>query len=455
MNGIPIQSDESRLPENGEVLSKDGYFPSKIKWIDLISLPSLLWVMLWLGINTGPWVFSEKPATLIDTLHYIRTAFPFLVLPVSILAVIAHRTQKIGQLNWPLRLWLIYGIAGLIACSFSPRAIHAAYWALCYLSVILFIIYFFGIDSASRYMLGLNHLSWFVVTVFLIILLYYAKEVLFVDYRYGITGYGIIGRLQSIADTAMSRSSGMARFAAIPGIVAFVFLFSGKGILRILFAGIFIGSASLIYLMQSRGAIISFAFSVILVMLLMGPKIRRIGAVLMIFLGITYYLDLIPEKRVEQVSRHIFRGQTEEQLKTLTGRTYAWKRALTKIKQSPILGWGPQADRYLIKEHVHNAYLYALLTSGIVGASAFIGGLVLSWVAVLRILKNGIADRLGQHVSFIQTAGILAFFTVRSIPEASGAMYGVDLMVMLPAIAYLGILDQEGRKILSERPAET
>jgi len=450
MNGIPLQRDKISYPDNGAAVPEEDFFSSEIGWIDFFSFPAFLWVLLWFGINTGPWVFDNKPATFIESLHYIRTAFPFLVLLLSVLGFLAKRMQGRGSPSRPIRWWFFYGLIGLAACALSPRPFHAAYWALCYLSVILSVFFFLEHRNGIKAALHLNQLSWVVTTVFLLILLYFAKDALFVDYRYGVTGYGIVGRVQSVFNTAMSRSSGMARFAAIPGIVAFVFFFGSKGALRIVFAGVFAGAASMIYLMQSRGAIISFAFSIFLLMLLMGPKIRRIGAILMIFLGLTYYLDLIPEKRVQQVSRHLLRGQTEEQLKTMTGRTYAWKRATTKIKKSPVIGWGPQADRYLIKEHVHNTYLYALLTSGVMGTLAFIGGLFWAWIAVFRIVKKGIAKKLDQNVGFIQVTGILAFFTVRSIPEVSGAMFGVDLMLMTPAIAYLGTLDQFGKNILHE-----
>lgn len=68
-----------------------------------------------------------------------------------------------------------------------------------------------------------------------------------------------------------------------------------------------------------------------------------------------------------------------------------------------------------------------------------------------RSILRKTADRLGQRIVLIQAGGILAFFTVRSIPEVCGAMFGVDLMVMLPAMAYLGLLDLEERRLEVER----
>jgi O-antigen ligase len=108
----------------------------------------------------------------------------------------------------------------------------------------------------------------------------------------------------------------------------------------------------------------------------------------------------------------------------------------------------------LIKEHVHNTYMYALISAGFAGTAAFVGGLAWAWIIFLRSMRRGIADRYGQRAFLIQAGGILAFFTVRSIPEVCGAMFGVDFMVMLPALAYLTILDQKGKEEAAPAAAE-
>ena len=328
----------------------------------------------------------------------------------------------------------------------SPKPFSAAYWALCYLSVFAAVKLFIqGPDPLER-AISLNYLTWIITTLFLAILIFTARDALFVDSRFGMTGYGIIHRIGTVADMSMSRSSGMARFAAVPGIVCFVFLWQSRGIFRLLWATIFVLSGALIYLMQSRGAIFGLAFAIFFIMLFMGVKARRVGAIFLILLGLTLYADVIPERKVEQVSEHVFRGQTFEEMRTMTGRTRAWEKGWNQVLKSPVWGWGPQADRYLIKEHVHNTYMYALMASGFAGAAAFVGGLMWAWVLFLRAIIRGFADRFGQRLFLIQAGGILAFFTVRSIPEVCGAMFGVDFMVMLPVLAYLVVLDQQGRE---------
>ena len=351
----------------------------------------------------------------------------------------------------PVKLWLIYGIISLGVCIISPEPIDAAYWAINFISVLAAATLFLQGENILAKTIQLNYLSWLVTALFLTILVFFARDVLFVDYRYGwITGYGIIHRMEGVANVAMSRSSGMARFAAVPGIVAFVFLLTGSGRKIVLWIILFVLSAGLIWAMQSRGAILGFAFAMAFVMLFLGPRSRLFGITGLILVSLLHFTDVIPDRAARYVKKHFYRGQNYEELITLTGRTLAWKKAWRQIKKSPIFGRGPQSDRYLIKTHVHNTYLYALLQSGMVGATAFVGGLVWAWVLFFRAILRKTADQLGQRVILIQTGGILAFFTVRSIPEVCGAMFGVDLMVMVPVLAYLGLLGQQEAKLATD-----
>lgn len=413
----------------------------------LFSLPVLLWIMLWFSIDTGPWVFTRTPTTFLGWLHYLRAAFPFVVLLVAGILSSLRQETDVKIIYGPMKLWLVYGLISLIACMISsPRPFNAAYWGIAYLSVFTATRSFLqGPDPLGK-AITLNYLSWIITALFLAILVFVARDALFVDNRSGMTGYGVVNRVGTVADMAMSRSSGMARFAAVPAVASFVFIWQGRGIFRLFCGAIFLFSGALVYLMQSRGAIFGLAFALFFIMLFMGVKSRRLGALFLILLGLVLYTGIIPERRVEQVSEHIMRGQDEEQFRSLTGRTRAWEKGWKQALKSPVWGWGPQADRYLIKEHVHNTYMYALMSSGFAGAAAFAGGLIWAWVLFLRAIIRGFADRFDQRFFLIQAGGILAFFTVRSIPEVCGAMFGVDLMVMLPVLAYLVVLDQQGRE---------
>ena len=189
--------------------------------------------------------------------------------------------------------------------------------------------------------------------------------------------------------------------------------------------------------MQSRGAVFGLAAAICVVLLIHRANIRMILIIAFIIISAIYIDKGIPDKTV----RYIYRGQDRVEFLTLTGRTHTWKKGWVLFKDSPLVGFGPQADRYSLHgEHMHNSYLYALSQSGIIGTIPFVAAWLLGWLQFGRILrrKNDLPDQ--QRLLLFEAGAVLAFFTIRSIPEASAAFYGVDLLVMVPILAYINIL---------------
>lgn len=429
-----------------EETPSDTFTPINIGLKDLLknslTIPSLIWLGLWFSINTGPWVLREWPSTTIGYAHYARTVFPFVMLPF--IFFLLQKRSSIPIFTGPLRWWFLYGLTGLFSSIvMSPAPWHGVYWTVLYLTVILSAVLYIKQGEPLRQAVLLNYEGWVITFIFLSILLFFARDVLLVESRWGLTGYGVVGRMQEVSGMPMSRSSGLARFAAIPGIAAFVFFWQKGTLKRPVWGVIFLASFMLIYLMQSRGAMLGFAFAVGFVMLFLGPKTRIVGGVMMLLAAIMLFTNVIPQETTEVVVQRFMRGQSVEELRTLTGRTRAWEHAWIYINRSPFIGWGAQADRIFIKEHVHNTYLYALMTSGYIGATFFVIGLLQAWLLFLKIWRKGIDRLCGQRTMLVQVGGILAFFTVRSIPEVSGALYGVDTMLMIPALAYLTTLQKK------------
>jgi len=92
-------------------------------------------------------------------------------------------------------------------------------------------------------------------------------------------------------------------------------------------------------------------------------------------------------------------------------------------------------------EHVHMAYLHSLIQSGVLGAILFAAAMFGLWWILVR---NGILQRLASiegEANFLMTesVAIVGFMTVRSFFESTAAFYGVDLLLILPAMAYIQI----------------
>jgi len=378
-----------------------------------LSAPAVLWIMLWFSINTGPWVIRSEPENLIDWLHWLRALCPPLVLFLSTVLLVSRRDSI--RLPGNVRQWFIYGVIGLIACLFSPDPVDAAYWAAAYLAAFAVIKTYMEGRNLHDEILHLNILSLIIVTGFLLALIFFSFDALYVETRGGVSGYGIEGRMPMIAQMPMSRSSGMARFAAVPGVLSFVFLWFGSSWKRFLWAIPLLFSAWIIYSMQSRGAVIGFCFVLAFEMLFLGGRKRVAALVLMIFFGLLLMSSSIPGEFFEEASDYLKRGQSTEELQSMTGRTYTWERGWRQIMEAPVIGRGFQADRFLLAEHIHNTYLYALLTAGFTGAAAYVSGLLWSWILFLRAIRTKFEGDRKHSIFLIQAGGILAFFTVRGI----------------------------------------
>jgi O-antigen ligase len=126
---------------------------------------------------------------------------------------------------------------------------------------------------------------------------------------------------------------------------------------------------------------------------------------------------------------------------TFTGRTVVWAEGWELFTRSPLLGFGFHADRLVLGQHMHNSYMHALIQTGLIGAIPFLAAILLGWVLLLKALRNlARLPVLDKHL-VIQTGGILAFLTIRSIPESTGAFFGVDWLLLAPLLLYLQVVN--------------
>jgi len=414
--------------------------PRRSWWAPYVCVAGVFWLMLWAGINTGPWVFYRSPVGLKGWLHFARTAFPLVVFVAA--PLIAARTRGRVGLPGPLKLWVFYGIVGLGASALlSPRPLDAMYWGVCYLAAFAALAAYLRGGRALERSIELNYLTWLVTTGILALLCIFARHVLADAVENDMSAYGVRAQVGSVGGVGIPLASGFARFAAVPAVVAYVMLWRDRlGWRRAFWAALFAGACLLIYMLQSRGATFSLAFALVVATYVLGGRTRMVGLAAVLLGAAAVALEFVPHESADHVYLHLTRGERASQIADMTGRTWYWAQGWKHIVESPVFGYGFQSDRFLRVGHIHDTYLYALLTAGFVGLVPFVAGLAWAWLAALRAYQRRLPARLGQQAVFAQAVGILAFFTARSIPEVCGALFMVDLMVMLPAIAYLAIL---------------
>ena len=391
----------------------------------------ILWVCLWLNLNTGFWNI-QSPSSADDWQLLIRALLPFAVLPAAGLLLLGGRTPQFPR-NAPSCLLMAYGAIATLAAIFSPEPLWSLYWSMTFLATILVAWAFVDrrdpVESARQ----LLQVTWVATFIVAAILAYQARNSLFGDATsaYG----GVMGDLGGL-----SRSSGVARWAAVPGLVCLVRAYHSRHpSLIAFFLGVAAVSFYIVYRMQSRGAVFG-SVAALLFALLISSRMRRyalpyaaVAIVVILLLG-------SPNNLMSQITTYLERGQTREAFISMTGRTRAYEHGLVAFRDAPLFGRGQRADRLVIGEHVHNSYLQALLNGGIFGAIPYVASWVVGWMLFFRLHKIGARLSPEDRVCVLEAGTVMMFFTVRAIPETTTASFAVDLLVMVAVYVYLECL---------------
>jgi O-antigen ligase len=202
-------------------------------------------------------------------------------------------------------------------------------------------------------------------------------------------------------------------------------------------------------LSQARTAVLAFLAGVFMLLWMKpGSKILRwTGALFgLVMLGLTGFYGAFWE--------YLTRGQSFDP--TLTGRTTTWQEAWNLFLDSPLVGFGFQADRifpYSLGEaqHAHNAIFQALIQAGLLGTVPFVAALVIAWILVLRLYR-GQAVREAPCLP-LEIPALLAFVTVSSITESTFALYSTYWLMLAPCFAYLQVVTRPQAAVkLSKAP---
>jgi O-antigen ligase len=373
----------------------------------------------------------------------VRAAF-LLVVPIAWFFHILIRSRRaIRSFTWPEALWLYYGIVCLIAGLYADPWFDYAYWGFAYLSAFGATEMYMQESPTLERASDLNRLNWVLGSAVLLTVVWMARGQLLAQTSMGISGYDVTNRMPTVAGMAMVRASGISRLAAIPAIVGYVLLWKARGFSRLIWAAVFASTAYLVWVMQSRGSLASLGFALSLVMVLMKGNPRRACVVFGLTFAAVFMAGFIPEGTVHYLYLFAVRGAHVNQLELMSGRIRIFSEAWAAIKEAPFIGYGPQADRQIPTiGNAQDGLLYALLCGGFLGASGYLGGLVVSWVLLARALSRRHLLTPDERTTLLQIAGVLAFLTMRSYPENCAALFSVDLLLQLPAMVYLGELDR-------------
>jgi O-antigen ligase len=406
-----------------------------------------LWGLLWCGYNTNnAYVRSPGfPANTTELIHGVRAFFPIVAGWIAFLVVLSRANRAMRWIMGPLGLMLLYALIGLVSSSLlSIDPIDSVYWGANYLAIVMVMLAIVSVENALPDISQLLVFNWIVSTVLTFILLgalpfmggglggegdVYSETVV----RHSYNGGGMIMGM------AGARNTGFGRYAAIAALAGLSKLRAGSRWHRIIWGAIFIIATYALILSNGRTEVGSFIVSAFLI--LYADKSKRViyfiaGIGVAILLGFKGFYSAF----------FAYFTRTGHLDLTMTGRTLTWQQGLQLLNDSPWVGLGFQADRIYLRfqQHMHNAFLSALVQSGVIGGGALFLGLIIIWYLIARYfflhpLRN--KDLIPAEIP-----GIFLFVTVSSIAESTFAYFSATWLLCAPIVVYVLVLDQQVRQ---------
>ncbi len=409
------------------------------------TLPLLFGVLLlpivWLGLNGGAWVLPTAAAGF--DARVIRSIAPMIVLAAAAGVTFSLRGEEGGMratYGGPLGHLALYALVGLFGGLLSsPDLSTSVYWGLAFLAVPML----FAASTGPRDGLG-GHTTLMRLTLLFVVGVAALLAVMAI-WAYdlpSLLGSRDLARLfgnyeDDIAPALAINANGAARFLALAALVLVSWGFASRSKRT---SAAWVGGAGLLLVIlvftQSRTTLVAAGVAAFaLIFLHAGLRTATVSAA---GVAVATTVALGPSTLIGYISR----GQSGAEFFSLTGRTGTWAELAKESLASPLWGHGFHADRLLVAQHTHDAWLHAFAQAGILGLGFFLFAWVLAWKGTFNA---GLRDRFenlrpSMRISAINATVVLTFLTVRSIPESTAAFYGVDLFIFVPVAAFLHAL---------------
>ena len=468
----------------------------------------LLLTLFWLSINTGSKYLNFSNEIELEFKYFfnlIRAMLPYLIFVFFILKFNKYLKNKIFNKNYIFLCFFLFGIFQIIGLIISSINYYEHYWIACLLSLL---IYFQNILVNKNS--NLINSIYLTNVLFIFILLFIFSSIALKE---NIFSYNLLYHSKSfnyqLAGEYFPRSSGISRMALIIffflNSIFFSKLFEKKINYSILLLNCFL--IFIILILQSRTVILFFIISFFFINIFFRFEGYRerfnfflMTLILPFLMFISYpiiksYLiekfefktetfqedkdkinflrndfaigenqfDITKNKffsnnRVDAwryLLQVFFKGKLDQEMEN---KIYVSFKPMKKIEKKNLrifFGFGPQADRRLMKlekiepaplaksvigpfgAHASNIFIYSLICGGILGLFIILILNLLILYKILKILKYREQLNLKQNYILTSSIRIILFLMFRSLLENSYGVFGVDLIVFLSAYAVI------------------
>jgi len=411
-----------------------------------------LWVLLWLGYNTGPGYLMDPnfPANATALIHGLRAFTPMLAAWIACAMILVRSTRLYFWIIGPLGLILLYSVTGLVSsATVSPDPLSGLYYGANYLAIDLVLLAIVLVEDPLADLLKVLRLTWIwgtLITLSLLGAIPFLGSQVITETDISPVGVRVYDRVVDIMGMAGSRNTGFARYAGISALVALPgVLRKGNLFVRFIWGTLFTISMYALIIANGRTETVAFVGSVVVILVAERTKrtvnilVATAGALLLGFRGFysAFFLYITRTGHVDL---------------TMTGRTLTWEEGLQVLWKSPWVGFGFQSDRYFLKQHMHNAFLHVFFQSGFLGGGAILLALAIVWYFLIKyFLLEQPADK-----SLIppEIPAVFLFVTISSVMESTFAYFSAAWLLSAPIVAYVVALHRHLRRARAKAARE-
>ena len=403
--------------------------------------------------------FEYKPninEILFDIIVYFKIAIShaqFLILILLIYLNIKN-LKKINHSSIFLKTFVGYSMIQIISLILCDNSNYNILYPVQMINLCLFLNYIN--HTKSKY---LNEYLYFFLAVLLIPFLLMHLHRIYLFLFENIFFYGHYPKSLEFIDVA--RSSGLARTALVYIIFFYFFYeYSKRLIFKYLNIIFFI---PIIFFYQSRAILLIYLIFILLINLRIlfafnsrKKILKNISQYIVIPLLISFiFMNFNPiyfNASINKINKFLpfFNNkkvvinidENKQDLKTIptyirkkhndiySGRLDDWKEIIKKTNRNFILGYGPQADRYLISQTSSNFAVYIFSSSGILGIICTLPSIFIFIIYVLKFLKHIFYNNL-LNPKLLFCFFLLILFAIRSIVETSFAVFSIDFVLFI------------------------
>jgi O-antigen ligase len=438
----------------------------------LCALIIFTWISLWFSIGTNFEEIQGFKNSLAGALNASRVLLVifFFTLSISLTLFIlikkfSFKLNKNFNNNLLLILFVYFTlqIIGLYENSYKEFNLNNLYLTLLSIGTlnIFILVNLLELEKILKYLLYISILIVFLF--FSVVILSKMNNLLFNVHTSDL--YSFIHPNEIILGHEYPRITGLSRMLAVVNIALIIYFNPTKNFLSLLLFTIILIFSTLIWGMQSRGTIICFFVSLIIIIFFL-KNLKFYKALIFFFILIAIPIIIFESIRVpllkkKEINYNNYKNDNVQSkdndnvqskdkeleirlLKTkhTSGRTDLWETAIKKYEKNKFFGYGPQADRFLLTDlhklkhygsNVSNGIIYAFLCSGYIAIIIFL----FIYYKIAYLIYNFFYKKIYLRkldISIKISIVLLIFFSIRSLIENSFSLFSIDFLLFLISI---------------------